>query len=1151
MGAPAISSLFQITPRYMRSTNVERDLYDSRALENYVLTPHAQECLDRLARGLQPTSTQRAWRLTGNYGSGKSSFALFLARWFNGQAGQLSRSLDINVRYERFSIGIRPNYLPLVITGSREPMSNAILRSLSVLLSDQYSRGARSSVLLRIESLLSHKRVNDTDVIELIQTANEKLIKDRKASGLLILIDELGKFLEYAAYHSESQDVYLLQRLAEIAATSGQSAPLFVIGVLHQGFDAYAENLDPTAQREWEKIAGRFEEVLFNQPLVQIAGLIAAALRVRTAAVPTFAQKEARVGLDAAMQLGLFGRSSGKQGLDKLAIGIYPLHGTTVPAAVRAFSRFGQNERSLFGFLLSDEPFSLTNFSNRVIEPGATYRVSNLYDYIRANFGYRLSMLSYRSHWTQIESMVESFTTSDPVELAIVKTVGVLNLLDHPDLVATQETLLACVSGPGGYEKKVVVAAIEHLHKKRRVLFRRGMAGAFCLWPHTSVDLESAYERAIKAIGSVTSVSGNIEEFLETRPLVARRHYIETGNLRFFDVQYASVNDFVSVLEKPSVADGKIIVVLCETTSDCQKAEKLARRSAFQMRRDLLVAVPTEPLSNQAGLVAEAMRWDWVVLNTPELDADRFAREEVSRQRQHARERLASRIQDLIGLRSLNGARALRWFSSGVVQKITTGRELLERLSALCDELYPQAPKVRNELLNRHSLSSAAAAARMRLIESVLSRADEAYLGMDGSKKPPEMSMYLSVLQRGGLHLKKDGCWQLAVPKTNKDPLRLAPFFAGTRAYVESRPDQRIKVSDLLTYFSRPPFGVRNGLAPVLLAVYAAMNVQELAFYEDGTFLRELGGNEFLRLTKQPESFELQLCRITGLRQEVFASLLRVLGLKQSRGREPLILDVVKPLCLFVAGLPDYVRNTGRLSAEAIRVRVAILAAKEPGTFLFKELPAACGLEPVPIDGTVSHEQARVFSKRLKSHLDELRGGFDVLLERLRTSMREEFDTEGAFNQVRKKLASRAEQVILLANEPQLKALCLRLADAKLAEGPWLESVGSLLALQPPIRWQDADEDIFRRELHAVAARFKSLESIAFQDSRVAGFAEAFRLSLTKSDGSELQQVVFVEKEFLPNVEALACEIENLLEHNRALSMAALSRVVWSALSKD
>jgi hypothetical protein len=53
-----------------------------------------------------------------------------------------------------------------------------------------------------------------------------------------------------------------------------------------KGFSAYAEQLSQVAQKEWEKVAGRFEELLFNQPLEQTATLVAHALNVRTAQLP-------------------------------------------------------------------------------------------------------------------------------------------------------------------------------------------------------------------------------------------------------------------------------------------------------------------------------------------------------------------------------------------------------------------------------------------------------------------------------------------------------------------------------------------------------------------------------------------------------------------------------------------------------------------------------------------------------------------------------------------------------------------------------------------------------------------------------------------------------------------------------------------------
>jgi len=1150
MNSTAIDSLFQVTPRYLRSANLERDYRDAKALNNYVLTPHAQDCLGRLAMGLRPASTQRAWRVTGNYGSGKSSFALFLARWFGGEATQLSRALDTNVRYDRFAVTSKPAYLPLLVTGSREPMGVALLRSLARLLGEQYSRGARSTLLRSLEAAVAAPFVRDEDVIAFVQAANQKLIKDRKCTGLLLLVDELGKFLEYAAFHSESQDIYLLQRLAECAATSGQSAPLFIVGLLHQGFNAYAENLDPLAQREWEKVAGRFEEVLFHQPLEEISELIAAALRVRTSALPKFARDEAVLGLKTAFEAGLFGRSLSMKTLGDLGARLYPLHGTLVPVVVRTFGRFGQNERSLFSFLLSDDPFSLASFARQPIAPGTTYRVHHFYDYVRANFGYRLAQQSYRSHWTQIESMVESFATSDAVELAVVKAVGILNLLDHPDLLATERVIVACLSGPGAFGSEAVTKAVARLHKSRRVLFQRGMAGAFSLWPHTSVDLEAAYERATRAIGSVKSVGRVIEEFLEPRPLVARRHYIETGNLRYADVRYVPVDQITSALNENSSADGKIIVALCETKPDCARVEKLVLGEAFQARPEVMVAIPAEPLSNQAGLVAEAMRWEWVVRNTPELEADRFAREEVSRQRQHARERLETRIEDLIGIRSLGGAQSLRWFANGQPLALQSGRQLLEALSTLFDRLYPKAPRVKNELLNRHSLSSAAAAARMRLIEGILTCSAQPLLGMDPTKKPPEMSMYLSVLDHGGIHQQSDGAWRLTVPGKGRDPLRVEPSFRAIHSFIEKRPDERIRVSDLLSALSQPPYGVRAGLSPVILAVYAAIHVQELAFYEDGSFLRELGGDEFLRLTKAPQNFEVQLCRVAGLRHDVFSSLLRVLGLNPSGRTEPHILDVVKPLCAFLAEVPDYIRTTRRLTPEAVRVRAAILAAREPVTLLFHELPKACGLEPFPVDSPAAPERARVFAKRLKGYLDELRGAFEALLDRLRESVRREFEIVGPFASVRRTLAERADAVGMLAKEPRVRAMCLRLSDQVLNEAAWLESLGSLLASQPPTRWTDTEEDVFARELHSMATRVKNLESIAFQSGGHESFAEAFHVALTKSDGSETQRVVFVDQDRLPDVKILAGEIEDLVARRGTVGMAALSQAAWTTMRK-
>ncbi len=359
---PKIFDLFKTQKRFLRSAHLERDFRDPAALEGYIVTPEIQRRLNRLGSGLNPKSGQRAWRVTGDYGSGKSSFALLLAHAFAGKDSnlppQIRRSIDLGAVRETHS-----RLLPILITGSREPLAVAVLRGLSKSLDDSFDKRAQFRCLCEIQEALAGplKAITDERVLALIQQTNSEIIAKNRATGLLIIIDELGKFLEFAALHPERQDVFFLQQLAEIATRSGKE-PLFTIGLLHQGFHAYADQLSQSGQREWEKVAGRFEEILFDQPLEQITHLIGAALNVTENSFPRGWPARAINWTRSAIDNGWFGSAPPISSLTSGAKGIYPLHPTVVPVLVKLFNRFGQNERSLFSFLLANEPFGADSF---------------------------------------------------------------------------------------------------------------------------------------------------------------------------------------------------------------------------------------------------------------------------------------------------------------------------------------------------------------------------------------------------------------------------------------------------------------------------------------------------------------------------------------------------------------------------------------------------------------------------------------------------------------------------------------------------------------------------------------------------------------------------------------------------------------------
>jgi hypothetical protein len=224
--------------------------------------------------------------------------------------------------------------------------------------------------------------------------------------------------------------------------------------------------------------------------------------------------------------------------------------------------------------------------------------------------------------------------------------------------------------------------------------------------------------------------------------------------------------------------------------------------------------------------------------------------------------------------------------------------------------------------------------------------------------------------------------------------------------YFWIRPDTRVPVSELVSLLRMPPFGLRDGLFPIILAVVAIVEEREIAFYENGTFLSEIDSEAFLRMTKAPERFDLQYCKVERVRAEVFERLLAVLEVKPVEGREIELLDVVRPLCQFVARLPAYVLNTQKLPAIALAVRDTILNARDPTALLFSDLPKACGFGPIAAIASEA-KPSLLFAKTLKAALYDLRAAYSEMHDRLRLRLRSTFDLPGNFQQFRSALAGR------------------------------------------------------------------------------------------------------------------------------------------------
>lgn len=1124
-----ISDSFHIRSAFLRSVNVALDYADPASSRDYVITGFIREVFTRLAPALAFNSSTRAWRITGDYGTGKSAFALSFARLAAGKKEDLPSAL-----HPFLPKGLRLE--PVLVSGSPQPLEQSIKQGLSEM---------RRRIFGSSQKFLEHSIPGQQGLLDSISQHIAVLKKQQVADGIVLILDELGQNLHHAALHPSHGDISLLQALGERADRSG-SNPFVIVALLHQGFSTYSGDLDHVAKREWEKVAGRFKEVVFAQPLEQVAALVAEMLGLQPGAVPRQLTVTAEEDVKIAAAEGLYGAAPSETFLREVAPRLYPLHPTVFPLLVLLLRRFGQNERSLVGFLSSHEPHGFREFAEQNRFDAGFYRLSHLYDFFKTNLAASLSN-GQATHWAVIEATVNHARDLDEPTVSLLKTIGLFNLVNDPAVVATETVVRAAVGSPG------IDACLKKLRGASAIIHEQGDAKGFTLWPHSSVNLHLALDQAEEALANEPITTRNVAAYLDPRSIVARRHYIETGNLRHFAVQYLDWNTFRECLATkfPATAnaDGQILVVLTQDDHERTTALAAIKTAKDKLGTMCLVGV-TSPVINAADTVRDYKRWEWIRMNVRDLAGDAYARNHIARESKRCRHRLERELHHLVNLRNDEERGAtIQWFDQDGPVKASGTKGILPYLSTQCHKVFELCPKVPNELINRRVTSSAATRARSTLIEAIATQASKADLAFDPEKSPPEFSIYLSVLKQGKVHVKSGSSWRFQnLPELKKDdPLRLAPALARIHELLVAADTNRCTVPQLYDALRAAPYGARDGFIPLLLAIYLAGQWDQTAIFEDGTFLDKPGAGVFQRLTKEPEAFALQHCSVRGVRRELFQRVADSLGFPLEQ--KPDVLQIVRPLMRFSGKLPEYSLYSERhLSLQARRARAELLKARDPAALLFRELPKALGFEPFNPNADKSKaKDAEKFAEILGDAFVELQAYYDQLIKRLSQAILDSFNYRGSVADFRVQFAARVQAVEQALVDSQLKLFARYLADPALAERAWIESVGAILAKKAPERWRDADEEEFHHRLGALSSQFVRTEGVGFNGKAIdpERIGRVVCLTLTRPDGREVRQVVHWPAKEDSAVAKAKEELRRRIEELGPAGMAAAAQFVW------
>jgi hypothetical protein len=1113
----AIRSVVNVRQNSLRSVNIELDLSSKYLAESYVLTAQARSSLARILSQFEGQTPTRSWTLTGPYGSGKSYFGLFLMNLLGKtqpghaqvvkQLQQVDPSLTTRAR-QALNHGSTQGLLSVPITGSRSSLQDCIKRGLMQVVRRLDGDGKTKPLLAEME-----KWPADTDSRVITRWLKRFLDVIRQPKfgylGMLLVFDELGKPLEFAAAHSDATDIYLLQEMAEFANRSADT-PFVFVGILHQAFEHYAHLLDIKTQREWSKVQGRYEDIAFQESPNQQIRLLANTIEYVD-------QKQIKTVLPALKQSAQEAADAGwcppmmKSGeFVELAQRTYPLHPAALIALPYVFRRLAQNERSIFAYLASHEPAGFQEFIelNKI---GAFIRLPELFDYLSANFQGRLYATGRARAITETIERLHTVTNLSASETDLLKTIGMLNwLAEISHLQPNEASILSAARSPDWADKQIR-KVLHDLQGRSLVVYRR-FNKTYSVWRGSDVDIEERLQKARQQLGGAFSLAETVQKYIQPRPIVARRHSYQKGTLRYFDVVYVdSFSRGQLSLEPTQGANGKVVLCLPRNYAEIEEFSEWAKSKAVRQHSNVVVGI-AERIGRLTDLLYELRCLHWVRENTPELRDDPVAQRELRTRLTAIESQVQNDLDRLLSPYRLAEAIGCRWLRCGKEVLAKSHQGLSHLLSEICDELYPKSPVLWNEIINRRALSSQGAAARRNLIEAMLTHAAEENLGIQ--RFPPERSMYDSLLKASGLHRQRDdGRWGFS-PLPDEDSRHLRAAWDAMSDYIFTDTPEHHVVEAMFKMLNLPPFGMTDGVLPIFLCAFLIIHQAETTLYREGTLLPEPGVADWEVLIRRPELFQVAGCRVTGTRQAIverFARGLRV---------EPMVMPVVRALVPWIRSLPDHTRRTSRVSKQALAVRAAIDQARSPELLLFNDLPIAVEMEPFESKRLIT-EQVETFFTRLNLALEELSNemarllvwGRDQLL--VACGMDAGEDGWNGFRSVAAEMATRVTQ-------PSLLPLLKRAAedDAKIS----LEKALAFVASRTPDTWLDVDADRFSVEVQTLGKQFRAELARTTPDTR-----------LTPEDRRRSRSIAvdlhhYLEKEYSGDTQVIKAALQLLLE---------------------
>jgi hypothetical protein len=1066
------NSLRAPVPHFQRSINLTYDAGNADYVRGYIPTPKGAETLATLLESTLSDTNQRAHVLHAAYGSGKSLLGVVLNAYASRDPQCQEAIAVVQERLERTFPeqakridayrNSRQRLLPVILCGNEGQLIPALTRALSRALVQHNISNLRLNTQFQaaldvislwktsypdahrqLETLVLDKQYSLEGFLERLQNLDNdalilfeqlypeitagaqfahyvgsaldslfhttaKVLEDLEYTGILIIWDEFGRFLESTIGDAFGAEAAQLQSFAEFCNRSGKHQVHLVL-ITHRLISGYATGLPQSHQQEWARIAERFRtHDVSSDPNVTYR-LIAEALGIPNKDDwsqftekyrSTFAELTAR-----SLELSLFNELDDIVLRQNIVERSWPLHPLATYALPRLSSKVAQNERTLFTFLAADEPGTLTELLShpRSASDWWLVQLDRLWDYFAGAIRSDTGDGGAHTIWSGAMYALSKTDANDFLSQALVKTLAILLIVGEANVqskmilgqaIPTTDLLAWALSS----SEDEIGMRLDILVQRRAVIYRRS-DGYWTFTRGSDIDLDAELSAALdRHTPTRQQIRQILEKDFQLPAHLPRRYNQERHITRFFRSLYrwpdeikSTCNDVFLKQLGNGYADGAVVYILTTNASEKEEAINILRNLPSGR---IIYVLPDQPL-----LIMEPVRELFALYdlsnNSAFMQQDERLPREIAFFVEDVQRRLTRALQPLLEVHHFKSTwwwyEHDQWSSAHL-----SSEEATQLLSRLCNDWFKETPLINNELVNQHAPSGQQERAMEKVINVLLNYPPNALpRDFNLAGRGPDWLIVRTLLANTKLIHPTIGLFELKEPEASSS---LALVWQIIQEFLDNAVEQEQDILHLIDKLQSPPFGLRRGVLPILLAAAFRSRLPVLTIRQNRRIISPLTGQIFVTICKAAEEYTLELSPWDVKRATLWSALegcVKDFLTDQERIQQPLHTLSIG-LLRWLQSQPRYCRDTTHVSQDAQQLRNLIRKAqRNPLEVLAHDLLEL--LDDGSCDLTSSESTYKgMFVKQLSHLMDEIATAYQTLLHSLDRLVGETFSIENA-----------------------------------------------------------------------------------------------------------------------------------------------------------